>query len=64
MREDKEGSTDNKVEKKKKKYVYLEKFQTYTHITEQRLGHLENMNLIHWGIEILMCIGLICAIVS
>lgn len=50
--------------KAKKKYVYLDKYELNKHITEQRLDHLENMNMMHWALEILTAIAILFVIIK
>lgn len=59
MSEEKEKSLPLSSVKKKKKYVYLDRYEQYITITETRLEHLENMNLLHWAVKILIIIGLV-----
>jgi hypothetical protein len=48
--------------KAKKKYVYLDKYELHKDITEQRLEHLESMNMLHWAVHILTVVGVLFVI--
>lgn len=57
-----EEHTKSLPSKAKKKYVYLDKYELNKHITENRLEHLEKMNILHWAVEILTVIGILFVI--
>lgn len=59
MSEEREQLTSIAGNKKKRKFVYLERYEQYTSITESRLDHLESMNLLHWAVKILIIIGIV-----
>ncbi len=59
MSEERETLTSVAGNRKKKKYVYLEKYEQYTTITNTRLEHLENMNMLHWAFKILIIVALV-----
>lgn len=46
------------VVKKKKKYVYLDRYEQNSDIINTRLEHLENMNMVHWAFKILIIVAL------
>lgn len=54
MSEEKERSSPLSNVKKKKKYLYLERFETYALITESRLRQIEFQNIVHWSIHALL----------
>ncbi len=56
MQEEKERAPKSA---KKKKYVYLERYEQNASITEARLDHLESMNMLHWAVEIIIIVGLV-----
>ena len=59
MSEERETLTSVAGNRKKKKYVYLEKYEQYTAITNTRLEHLENMNMLQWAVKILIIVALV-----
>ena len=59
MSEERETLTSVAGNRKKKKYVYLEKYEQYTTITNTRLEHLETMNILHWAFKILIIVALV-----
>lgn len=59
MSEERETLNTAGGNRKKKKYVYLEKYEQYTAITNTRLEHLENMNMLHWAVKILIIVALV-----
>lgn len=59
MTEEREQLPSTSGNKKKRKYVYLDRYEQYTNITESRLEHLENMNMLHWAIKLLIIVALV-----
>lgn len=54
-----EPSNSNKAPKKKKKYLYLEKFEDYKEVTDDRLGKVESSQLRMAMIGTIVIIGIV-----